>query len=388
MWHKTTLVCLTILAVAFASAFIVFVTMVQSGITDGAVKGYGPYELVIGAEGSESQLMLHTFYHIGAPTGNISYEMMTEIENCELAEVAYPMTRGDSYKGFPLIGVPTGYLSTRYSEAVLSGKLYEKPGQVVIGAHVSEKGSLKIGDHFHASHGAIEDDVHDELEYEVVGILPTLGTPDDKGIFTTLDHAWIVHDDTGHTPGKAAKDIDEGDITTIVVKPKGIMELQALEQLFNGMDGIQATYSGKTISDLLSILDTGSAMITILSLVCVVIATISVLLSLMAVTAERKKDIGLLRLLGKSKGYIISTMLMEGVFITILGGVVGIVLGHISSFMLRSTIFEYAGITISPWAWNPMEWYIIIGAIVLGLVAAIIPALRSYQVNPLILFYS
>lgn len=370
---------------------IVFIILIQDGIREGATKGYGPYELVIGASGSDSQIMLNTFYHIGAPTGNVPFEIWTDLEEMNLAEKVFPMTKGDSYKGFPLIGVPTGYLSTRYSEAILVGDLYRKEGQVVIGTNVSKTAGLNIGDTFQANHG-IAEDVHDDLVYEVVGILPKLGTPDDKGIFTTLNYAWIAHhdalEDVSQADTSTSETIQQGDLTVIVVKPKGIMELQQIANYFNKIDGVQAIYSGKAISELLSIMDTGSALISVLSIVCMIIAVISIVLALTAVATERRKDIGLLRLLGKSKKFIIASILIEGIWMTCCGCVIGIVVGHLTSYLLSGSIFTYAGITIYPWNLQIQELYMLLIAVVIGTLAAFIPAMRSYKVNPLVLFHS
>lgn len=391
IWHKKVLTWLSIMAVALASAFIVFIMLIQDGIREGATNGYGPYELIIGASGSESQLMINTFYHVGAPTGNIPFETLIDLEEMDLAEKVFPMTRGDSYKGFPLIGVPTGYLSTRYSEAILAGDLYRKEGQVVIGTNVSKTASLNIGDTFQANHG-IAEDVHDELVYEVVGVLPKLGRPDDKGIFTTLNYAWIAHHDapenTLQVDTPTSEIINQGDLTAIVVKPKGIMELQQIANYFNEIEGVQAVYSGKAISELLSIMDTGSALISVLSIVCMIIAVISIILALTAVAAERRKDIGLLRLLGKSKKFIINSILIEGIWMTCFGCMIGIVIGHLTSYLLSGTIFTYAGITIYPWNLQIQELYMILIALIIGILAALIPAFRSYKVNPLVLFHS
>lgn len=382
MWHRKNITLLTMLTIAIASAFIVFIIVINDGIGKGAKEGFGPYELVIGADGSRTQLMLHTFYHIGAPTGNITYDLYEQLQASDSYEAAYPMTRGDSYKGFSLIGVPTEYLSTRYPEAVLTGDLYEETGEVVVGSHVAEAANLQVGDTFHANHGYIGDEhEHDELTFKVVGILPKLHTPDDKAMFTTLDYAWVVHD-------LDEEDHSTGDITSIVVVPKGIMELQELQQTFDQMDGVQATFSNKVISDILTFLDTSSALILILSIVCIIIATISVTLALTAVSAQRKKDIGLLRLLGKSKSFIMRTLLLEGVFLTLFGSVIGIVFGHVASYLVSSYVFSYAGITIFPWQFHLSELYILGGSIFIGCLAALFPSLQAYKVNPIVLFQS
>lgn len=311
----------------------------------------------------------------------MSYDVYEKLEkHPSLYDNAFPMTRGDSYQTFPLIGVASDYLSVRYPDAILTGDLYTEIGEVVIGAHVANSTQLEIGDTFHASHGVADhSDEHDDFDFKVVGILPKLGTPDDKAIFTSTNYAWVIHD---------LEEMDKGDITSIVIQPSGIMEIQQLQQLFDEIEGVQATYSSKTISEMLSFLDKGSLLVILLSIVCVIVATISVMLALTAVSAHRKKDIGLLRLIGKSQKFIFSSLLLEGVLITFIGSTIGILLGHGISYLLSGQIFDYAGITIDPLQFSLAELLILIGSVLLGCLAALIPAMKAYKVNPITLFQS
>lgn len=407
--HKRTLTFLTVFAVAFATALVVFIFLVNDGLQKNVGKGYGPFHVVVGAEGSASQLVLNTFYHLGAPTGNVSYELYEDIKESRFVEKAIPMTRGDNYKGFAIVGTPFEYLSTRYPDASLQkGTFYQVPGEVVIGSYVADILGLKIGDSFHGNHGAVESgDSHDDFSFKVVGILGDLGTPDDKAIFTTLNTAWVVHDDHGtedvhledeehaveegheeHTVEEDHEEHIEGDITAIVIKPKGVMDIQGIKANYDELDGVQVAYSGKTTAEILTIVDTGAKVIKLLALVTILIAAISVLLSLSAMASERKKDIGLLRLIGKSKAYITFGMIIEANLLTLIGIIIGLSLGHIGSYMLTDIIFSYSGIQINAWTFISAEIYIILGGIIICTIAALIPSLRSYRIDPVQLFHS
>lgn len=383
--YKKLLSFLTILSVAIGTALIVLIFLAEDGLQSGAERGYGPYELVIGAEGSETQLALNTFYHVGAPTGNIDYETYEALLEGGGVQEAYPVTKGDNYSGFQIVGTLSGYLSTRYPDVTLAeGTLYQDAGEVVIGSHVAKETGLTIGDEFHGAHGIVEgmdhlEDHHEELTYTVVGILPPLNTPDDKAIFTTLDHAWIVHGD--HDSSLEGKEI-----TAIVVVPAGLIELQMLRTKFDDLQGVQAVYSSKAISEVLNIVDTGAGVVKFFAAACVLIAAISIMLSLVASAAERKKDIGLLRLMGKSKHFVMGEIVLEGQLLTGIGIVFGLLLGHVGSALLSHFIFSYAGIQISPWTPVASEIYIIIGTLVIGALSSLWPALRSYKVQPLELF--
>jgi putative ABC transport system permease protein len=396
--HKKTLSILTILAISIASALIIFILIVNKGMEEGARSGYGPYEMVVGADGSSSQLVLNTFYHFGVPIGNIPYEMYEKVLNSDLAENAFPIARGDTIKGFPIVGTDAGYLETRYPDAKIQGKLFEENGEVVIGYNAAKDLSLKVGDEFHGTHGINSEEEHEGFSYKIVGILPKLGTPDDKAVFTTAESVWLVHEDehgeTGesqsekeHDDEEAGKDhSEEGDVTAIVVQPKGLVEAQMLKNIMNQQDGVQAAYSGKALSDILSIFDTGAQVIKIIATASILIAGISVLLSLSAMASERKKDIGLLRLLGKPKSYIFYGMLLEGNILTLIGIGIGLLAGHSITFMLKDYVFEYAGIELHSWAFIPEEMYVLLGGLLISSVASLFPAVQSYKVDPIKLF--
>jgi putative ABC transport system permease protein len=403
IWHRKTLSILTIFSVGVATALIVFISLSQAGMQKGAAKGYAPYELVIGAEGSEIQLALNTFYHVGAPTGNIHYEVFEKLQISKLVEHAYAITKGDNYKGFQIVGTDPEYFTTRYPDIKpTQGAFYEDDGQVLIGAQVAKQLGLKVGDTFKGSHGAVEtgdehNDHHDFI-YTVAGIMPTLHTPDDKAIFTTLDYAWIVHqteEPAGHAAEAGAHKEEagghahtaEGDITAIVVQPKGLIELQMLKNEFDKIPGVKAAYSSKAVADVLNIIDVGAKVLVIIAGASIVIAAVSILLSLSAAAAERRKDIGLLRLLGKRKSAIMSGVVLEGAILTFFGSLFGLLLGHSGSWVLSGMIFQYAGIQIEPWFPVVSELYIIAGALLIGVISSLMPAMRSYKVQPLELFH-
>lgn len=388
--HRKTLTILTVLAVSVATALIVFIFLVNDGLSKNVGKGYGPFQGVVGAEGSASQLILNTFYHVGAPTGNIDYELYEELAENRFVDMAIPMTRGDSYKGSPIVGVPSDYLSIRYPEAVLQdGTIYKSAGEVVAGSYAAEQLGLEVGDEFHGEHGVTETaGSHEEFTFKIAGILPKLGTPDDKALFTTLDTAWLVHEDHAGEEAESGTEAEhhEGEITAILIKPKGIMDVAVIKANYDELDGVQVAYSGKETANILSIVDTGAGLVKIIAFATVIVAAISILLSLSAMAAERKKDIGLLRLIGKPKSYIMASMMAEANLLTISGILLGILMGHAGTYFLQDLIFSYAGINLAPFTPILAEVYLLIGGILLCTAVTLVPAIRSYRVDPVQLF--
>lgn len=392
--HRKFLSVLTVSTVAITVGLIIFLILCQESVEKGAAKGYGPFDLVIGAEGSETQLVLNTFYHVGAPTGNIPHELLQSLQANAQVDEAYAMTTGDNYNGYPIVGMDAGYFETRYGDQQLAeGNLYQHLGEVVVGAHVANSLQIEIGDTFKGGHGLVEEthhsfdadeaegeeghDEHEAFLYKVVGILPALHTPDDRAVFTTIDYAWAVHEESEHK-----------EITAVLIKPRSIGGIQTIKQEFDQLHGVQAAFTSKAIADVLDVVDRGTEIIALVTVLCILLAAASILLSLTAAANERKKDVGLLRLLGKSKGYIFTIFIGEGLVIIAAGLLIGIGVGHLGGYLFQDLLFDYTGIQIDASLVSILHLYVIAGALVVGVLSMIIPSFRMYRLQPLQLFKS
>ncbi|MEK8126398.1 FtsX-like permease family protein [Paenibacillus filicis] len=388
--HRKTLSLLTVLAVAITISLFVLLLQSREAVEQGAQKGYGPFELVIGADGSESQLVLHSFYRLGTPTGNIPHSVLESLQREPEIEAAYAMTAGDQFNGFPIIGIDPGYFQTRYADRSLAqGHLYKQLGEVTVGYEVARKLNVRVGDEFHGGHGLVEShsmdedehgeeehDAHASFSYHVVGILPKLNTADDRTVFTTVDHAWAVH----------AHQSEQRDVTAVLVKPRSLLGAQMVKLKYDKLEKVQAVYASKAVGDVLNFVDTGTQLILIVMLICVLLAAVSLLLSLTAAVQERKKDVGLLRLIGKSRSYILGILVGEGALLTAAGLVLGLVAGHLIGWLISDPLFIYAGIRLGGLAPAGDLLLLTLGTLVLGAVASLIPAARIYRVDALTLF--
>lgn len=387
MRYRSVLSVLTVFAVMITVALFVLLLMSKDSVEHGAQKGYGPFELVIGADGSDSQLVLNTFYRVGVPTGNIPLELLNIVENSEHTDVAFGMTTGDNYNGYPIVGVSPAYFATRYENRHLEkGHLYAALGEVTVGYAVAKQLGIHVGDQFSGAHGLVEhlelndesneEDEHDNFHYKVVGILPKLNTADDRTIFTSLEYAWAVH----HSEDSAKE------ITTIIVKPLSLVGIQSLKQQFDSLDNVQAVYSSKAVADVLNVVDTGSQLLMIVMSICVLLATTALLLALTASIQERKRDVGLLRLIGKSKFHILCTLVAEGMALATIGLVAGLVLGHVAGAIMSDSLFVQTGVQLHALQIASYEWLLIIATLSLAILASLGPALKVYRTDALTLF--
>ena len=84
------------------------------------------FDAVLGARGSQLQLVLNTVFHLETSPGNIPYSMYTAISADPGVELAIPYAVGDNYEGYRVVGtIPD--LFTRF-EYTAGRKLSVAPG--------------------------------------------------------------------------------------------------------------------------------------------------------------------------------------------------------------------------------------------------------------------
>ena len=113
------------------------------------------------------------------------------------------------------------------------------------------------------------------------------------------------------------------------------------------------------------------------SIIALVVAGIGIMNIMLVSVTERIKEIGIRKAIGATKKDILTQFLMEAVFLSEFGGIVGIIIG-ISAANLVSFIFK------SP-AFIPIDWSIIGLAVcsLIGIGFGIYPAWKAAQLDPI-----
>ena len=106
------------------------------------------------------------------------------------------------------------------------------------------------------------------------------------------------------------------------------------------------------------------------------VSTIFVLLSMYTTVTERRKEIGILKSLGASKGFIVQTIEGEAFMIGILGVLLGLIVSAIASFGI-GRIFDLAFEFNAGWVITAISI-----AIAGSLFGALYPALRASSIDP------
>ena len=113
------------------------------------------------------------------------------------------------------------------------------------------------------------------------------------------------------------------------------------------------------------------------SIIALVVAGIGIMNIMLVSVTERIKEIGIRKAIGATKQDILTQFLMEAVFLSEFGGIVGIIMG-LRAGNLVSFIFKIPAVI-------PIDWAIIVLAVcaVIGIGFGIYPAWKAAQLDPI-----
>ena len=399
---------LNLVLFALGVGLISLLLLVNVQLEDKFEKNFAGIDLVIGAKGSPLQLILSSLYHLDAPTGNMPVSESKAFLNPKhpIFKSAIPLSLGDSHRGYRIIGTNTGFIDL-YAAKFADGKLFEENMEVVVGATVAKNLNLKLADEFKSSHGLIEDEnlVHeDAAPFKVVGILEKTGSVIDQLIVTKTQSIWAVHDEhdheaeesTEHNEAEHEHEHDEAEhsedlpltsyedksITSLLVKFKG-RNIQALNMArnINENTNFQAATPAIEINRLYTLLGVGEEALKAMALLIIFVSGLSIFISLFSSLRERKYELAVMRTLGARPGFLFQLIIFEGIIIAVLGCFCGIALSHGSMVLLADFLEKSYRYDFSAAIFLKEEIYIFGGSLVIGIIAAIIPAFQASKTD-------
>lgn len=337
-------------------------------------------DLVIGAKGSPLQLVLSSIYHLDAPTGNISLEDAKEIASNPMVETAIPLAYGDNYNGFRILGADSNWYQL-YETKIYDGKLPSENMEVVLGWQVAQKTGLKIGDSFEGTHGNAEKgEVHEDHPYKVVGILTPSYNVADQLILTNVSSVIEIHEEHEHDHAEEHVHAHE-EITAMLLQFRSPMAMMTMPRKINEETNFQAAIPNIEIRRLLKLLDGIFIVIQAIGIIIMLLAGISVFLSLLQKLQRRKYEIALLQSIGYSKWYVSSLLIYEAFLLAIFGYLIGFIFSRLILFVLESSIAQQYGLNVFSLGWMEGEYLIFLITLLTGIISAIIPAWYSVRTS-------
>jgi len=370
---------LNVLLLAFGVATITLLLLTMHQLQERMGRDARGIDLVAGAKGSPLQVILSAIYHLDIPTGNIALAQAKEIAKHRMVKKTIPLALGDSYKSFRIVGSNHDYVA-HYGGKLAAGRLWEKPMEVVIGADVAQRLRHSVGATFTGAHGIADGGAeHGDAPYQVVGVLAPGGTVLDRLVLTGIESVWLVHDEHQGTDAKVTE--EDKEITAMLIQYATPMAVAVLPRYINNNSEMQAASPAIETARLFSVIGVGVDVLRGFALVLILSAGLSLFIALYNALAERRYDLALMRTLGASPGKLMALMLCEGTLLAGLGAALGLALGHILTEVLGRALTAAQQISVTGLTWVPGELWLIAVALLVGVVAALLPAWRAYRTD-------
>jgi putative ABC transport system permease protein len=201
LWSRPLAAALNLLLLTLGLAAITLVLLVATQLDRAFERDLAGIDLVVGAKGSPLQLILAGVFHIDVPTGNIPLQEVQALQKNPLVAQVIPLSLGDSYQGFRIVGTTPDYVAhyerhagRRRAVAAAHGR---RAGRQRSARHRQSQTmpAPLVGATFIGSHGlGGGGHAHGDHPYRVSGVLAPCGCVLDRLILTSTESVWQVHE--------------------------------------------------------------------------------------------------------------------------------------------------------------------------------------------------
>ncbi|WP_448950430.1 ABC transporter permease [Labrys neptuniae] len=394
-----------VLLVALATALGVGVVLQERAMRLGSARAADKFDLVIGAAGSETQLVLSSVFLQPSPLPLMPAETLRKLAADPRVGWAAPIGFGDSYQGRPIVGTTTALVNA-LSEGLAEGRAFAAEGEAVVGAAAN----IPLGTRIKPSHGTAEEGghAHTELAYTVVGRLKPGNTAWDKAVLVPIQAVWHLHglghaekeaDHAEHDHGEAGHDehehegaidaaapLDEsfgGDVAgvpALLVKPKTIADAYRLRQAYRG-EGTLAVFPAEVLTRLYATLgDARTVLVAVAAGAQFLVAAALIFVTVIHI-GQRRRQIGALRALGTPRLTVLAVVWLELFLLLAVGIALGFALGYLAALAISGWLAGWSGIAL-PVIFTRAD--LGLAALLAGFAAilGLLPALLAYRQSP------
>lgn len=412
---------LTTLNVALGALLVGVILLLRQATADAFLAPSRGYSLVVGAPGSELQLVLSTVFHRGRSPGLLDYDVFPELEKHTSTELAVPYAVGDAFHGFRVVGTTSAFFEPRfpypsgatpesklqagrafrYDAAALQAALSDlvpsrsesgtsdagpprdrdaplAADEAVLGAGVAAALDIRIGDRIEPTHGIEGGTAHGDARlWEVVGILRPTGTPIDEIVLINLDSFFRIPDHRGGVIVETGKP----GISAVMLFPKpGVHKALLLSQLVKRTQLSVADIDAE-VHQLLRIVGNVDQVFFSVAVLVVIGSALSVAVAIYNTLASRRREIAILRILGAGRRTVFGLIVAESTLISAAGGVLGLGAGHAVVWLLGGVLERSAGFRPRAAVFLPEELLALGLVVAAGALTGLLPALKAYRAD-------
>lgn len=399
-WNRRATLGLTLLAIILASCLLLAVERLRHDAQESFAQSVSGTDLIVGARGSPLQLVLYAVFRLGDASNNIAWESYRKIAADPAVAWTIPLSLGDSHRGYPVLGTSSDYF--RYFRYGLKTPLVIADGRpftdrrddlfsAVLGAEVAQQLGYRLGQRIVLSHGSgpLPGLDHADKPFAVVGILAPTGTPVDRTVHVGLAAIEAIHLDwqggmplpgVDIPPALVDKfDLTPREITAFLVGLHQRTAVFGVQRRIAGFkdEPLQAALPGVVLDQLWQSLAFAEHLLRGLSWLILGLGLAGLLAVMLAGLGERRRELAILRALGAGLPQIAALLLLESLFLGLLGAGGGLLLLTAASFAAGPWLAANAGIVLHSLSPGREELGLLAAIVATCLLAGLLPAWRA-----------
>jgi putative ABC transport system permease protein len=389
---------ITVLSVAMAVGLTMSVFSIQYQTRTAFTGGNAGFDAVLGARGSQLQLVLNAVYQLETSPGNIPWSLYQAVKNDPRVELAIPYAVGDNYKGYRIVGTTDEiftkfeYQSNKHFTVRQGGRYFDiLKKEAVIGSYVADKMGLKEGSQFKPYHGLFFDPKmqHEEI-FTVAGVLNPTNTPSDRVIWIPIDDVYRMKghvlrgSGSEYTPSTGMEIPDSvKEVSAVMLKFYSPQAGFMLDMTIN-RQGRVATLAwpiGRVMAEFFDKLGWISKVLALVAYLVMLVAAASILASLYNTMNERRREFAILRALGARRSGVFASIVLEAAVIAGSGSVAGYLV-YFAVFAFASLIVrQQTGVVLDVFRIHLSLFAVPAGMTLLGTLSGFIPAVKAYSTD-------
>ncbi len=399
-WNRRLTLGMTLIAVALSVTLLLAVERVRLEARNSFAQSVSGTDLVVGARSSPVQLMLYAVFRIGEATNNIRWQSYRAIAENPAVAWSIPLSLGDSHHGFPVLGTTAAYFEHfRYADSqaltLAAGKPFAELFDAVLGAEVAQRLGYRVGDAIVLNHGMGDVSLaeHADKPFKVIGILARTGTPVDRTVHVSLEAMEAIHLDWqggAPLPGLSIPaeyvrkfDLTPKEITAVLVGLKSRAAVFKVQRQINNdtTEPLLAVLPGVALDQLWQVVGFAERTLLAVSAMVVAVGLAGLVAVVLASLGERRRELAILRSVGARPGEVFLLLSAEGLFITVLGALLGVALLALLTALLAPLAQAHFGLAFRA-RWVSADELRLLGAVVaVGLIASLAPGYRAYRLS-------
>jgi len=228
--------------------------------------------------------------------------------------------------------------------------------QVLIGYSYAERSGLEIGDSVELK----------KSSFEIVGIIEESDTDIDNSIIVPVDTMMDIY--------------NMDNFKSLFITPEDVSKVEVVaEDLKSSFDDFEFVTSTDLVKQMASIVDMIRFFTIGISSIAAVVGGLGVMNTMIMAVLERQREIGIMKAVGATNKYVLTQILIESVIISLIGGLVGVMIGGLGSYSLR---FVSGGLAMAEVTVDLTIGGLVF-ALILGLIGGFYPAWKASKLDPI-----